>query len=853
MTECKGEIGKFALQTMRMISSALDVKVYQKNDTDLEVAARAASCFKAFATFTDGAAIGVDDTLTDEYLGVLSKFAQMATTQHTSEKPDDEEQSRTRLVGLQALSSAAGSEAVFGSNVEFPRQVKIIVPALLTIISEAPLAELKEDSSKKSPVGGDNVSPFFREFAVRKPINDRRAPSLHEHVPGEKGPGSEDVRSAALRCFYDLIGECQASQANTVLDVCFGFLDKTGWSDVERCCWLAERLTAAMLLQSRFVVPTRLVELLVNLPDDSPPTQKHSSVLAMITTILSSNVSLVGLAITDILASLLSVIIRRVGVDSRDALLPALVQCVSSLGTHIYYADQINDIVEEIALQILAVPTTNPAQQETLRVLIYCITGVMKAADLGDQAEARVTSPISEKPGDKGKAPLLETPAIDTRRGLGRRNPIAPEVWQETLPLMCEASYPVRAAYVQAFVFYLETEMPRDRKPRPNEPNITRFCNAVMASIYTLAISSKLGVAEALPTPPDSPHPIEKISDPVEKIADAATSPSKAVSWNVNVIEPTPNGSVASKANPPAINVPVANAAASTTGNSGHTTPVSRKPLRGGRRVSLPLNRLESGANLTSFDNVATPFDYSAILRILDELNNCVPVAALLTAAPMLLALDRDAATELIRRPGDGRTGAWVLERKRACRETVAFAWRRLADRWGVASAVQLADRAINSLPEPFTVPDWRAPLSHDDVLPPPAEPAAFFRDQTEGESQSSSQPIIDPAQLVTAFSTSPSVQATTGRDQASIARRFTSPWNVELAIKECKCCVLARLLLTRSSRAVLIVGARRRTARQRSRNAHGHPERIVSVPWATRVPLSRRGRPARRARRWRR
>lgn len=798
---------------MRMISASLDVKVYQTNNTDLEVVSRAASCFVAFATYTDGASIGVDDSLTHSYLSLLSKFASLATSHPSSEKPDVEEQSRARLIGLSALSGAANSEAVFSSSVEFPRQVNVIVPALLSILGEAPLAELKVTSA--SVTTGEPVSPYFHEVVAGGlppgPRTDRRAPSLQEHVPGEKGPSSEDVYSAAFRCLYNLVSECQSNQAERVLDVVFNFFDRHGWQDVERCCWITERMTAAMLLQSRSIVPTALVDLLLNMPDDVPPTAKHTTVVAMVTTVLSSSVSLVGLGVTDILASLISVIIRRVSVDQRDGLIPALVNCVASLGTHIYYADQINDIVEEIAVQMAAIPSTDPARQEILRVLIHCITGVMSAADRGDEAEARAVSPTSEWPekSDKGKGPQLESPAVEIpRRDLGRRNPIAPEVWQETLPLLCEATYPVRAVYARALLFYLETEMPRDRKPRPDEPNIVRFCNALQAAIYTLAVSSRLGVGEPLPSMPATPK--EEILEGGNKTRSSTphsmTPPRGSVTFNV--VSPTPGTETPSGTGPLYGNglgngVPSPRTSMSNNGSAfpgtfnpdiertmsqrsthGGATP-PRKPLRGGRRVSLPLNRLlQSSPEITSFDNVATPFDYAVILRILDELNNCCPVAALLTEVPMLLALDRDAGCELIRRnAGAAEDSAWVLERKRACRETAAVSWRRLGVRWGVPHVIELSDRAINSLSEPFIVPEYRNPAGHGIEFRD--EPAQFVRDNTEGESAASSLPLLDATELIAAFSDAPAPKAASMRDAPWLQARFSAPWSVEAAIRE--------------------------------------------------------------------
>ncbi|GMK59125.1 hypothetical protein CspeluHIS016_0701400 [Cutaneotrichosporon spelunceum] len=785
LTECKRDMGLFARQALRGMSAALDVKVYQTNKLDLEAISRASNCFVAYTQGTDGGSIGVDDALTSAYFEVLSKFAALSTSGPTGavhdEKSDDEDQSRARLLGLRGLTGAATSEVTFSSG-EFLRQAQIIVPALLAVLQETPLNELQSlmrRSRRRSALG-----PLITEVSSKP-----RAPaSLSEHVVGEKGPTSDDVTSAAFRCLYEFVAECHTSQASHVLDVVLTYFDKRGaWRDVERCCAIAESLAQAMQLQSRFVVPTRLVELLVNMPDDQPPSDKHMSILAMVTTVLTSSVSLVGLAVTDILSSLISVIERRVALDANDALLTPLVGCVSALGTHIYYVDQINDIVEETNLQMMAIPASNPARQDILRVLIHCIMGVMVAADRGDEMEAEARErPASPIPQDKGKGPAIDSSGAEAPRArdAGRRNPIAPEVWQETLPLLCESTYPVRAAYARTLVFYLQTELPRDSRPRPDDQNIVRFCNAVNAAAYTLAMSSRLGQGEQISSDPPSPSRPSSAN----LAGSGRNTPSRGqqgqgiVSFVVS--EPTqtdtPDNALHSNGRWHAgTAVTAASANGVATPVSGTGTP-PRKPLRGGRKVSLPLNRLINVTDMAPFDAVATPFDYSAILTIMSELHAGVPSAALETTAPMLFALDRDAGTELTRRPGT--SGAYVLERRRAVRETLLILWRHISRSWGVTSVTEMAEHALASLPEPFVVPDPRA--APDGELPPPETPVTFVRDESEAESVAASQPILSQPEVTAAFANSHNVQKGTGHDAQTITKIFSAKWSVEGALQ---------------------------------------------------------------------
>ncbi|ODO06619.1 hypothetical protein I350_03976 [Cryptococcus amylolentus CBS 6273] len=808
LTECKRDIALFARPALRIIDTCLGVKGYQQGSLDLEVVGRATASFIAFTTYTDGSQIGADDALTKTYLTILRKYASMATTSSTtnSEKPDLEQQNRTRLIALAALNGATTSDAIFSSSRDFSLQSAILIPPLLQNAFEEPIHQLKQETAKIEMDA--SPSPFFNEFAATKgPIAHRRAPSLHAHIPGEKGPSGADVLSAALRSFHALVRQCNVAQASLVIDRAGEYLDKTnGWQDSERCCWLSERLTAWITLQYRFVVPTRLVESLVDL-QDTAPSPKHISSLAMISTILTSTTSLIGLGVSDLLQNFISLIIRRIHLSPLDALLPPLVQCVGSLGTHIYYADQINDIVEELAARISELPLHDKARGEVIRVLVACITGVILVADAADdQAEEKVNGQSNGdvvQPGSpsKGKSPAppvetpLPTPLFERPRPVyhpSRRNPISPEVWQETLPLLCEADYGVRAAYARALILFIETELPRGRIPgkagepgtaikRPQSDAATvRFCNALNAAVYTLVISSCLGPEG------DGENTIGGGTMPVTALGSPEVGTSGLASTELQAHEKESSGSSASGRATPKGERGVSfkfQPSEDNSANTGTSTP-PKKALKP-RRVSLPMTRLQSSNNLSIFSQVATPLDFAAALRILDAIHVACPVQALISGVPMLLALDEDAGRELVRRSGDGRAGAWVLERKRAVREMVGLVWRRIGERWGMGSVEQLANEALSLLPEPFLIPAYPAPPNPLTLLTTPDEPTAFIPHAREGESSATAKPLLNPTVLLGALSRAEVVQGATGWTGGQTERVLGTRWNVEKAIRE--------------------------------------------------------------------
>lgn len=199
-------------------------------------------------------------------------------------------------------------------------------------------------------------SPYFTEFQPQRPVSQRRAASIHAHQDGVEGPTMTDVTFGALRAMKNLLGRSDGPQVTTFLVSLFETLDATAsWGDVELSRWLALNITEWTQYQHRYAIPVRLVSKLVETPDKHTPAPIHSTLLAMITSVFSSRTPIANLATSDVISSLIDFTLRRVELNPHDPILPAVVNCMSSLGTHLYYADQIQDFAEEIIRKLIEV------------------------------------------------------------------------------------------------------------------------------------------------------------------------------------------------------------------------------------------------------------------------------------------------------------------------------------------------------------------------------------------------------------------------------------------------------------------------------------------------------------------
>lgn len=672
VTECKRDIPLFASYILRIVENSMTlaikgggvIKGAKSASVDLEIAVRAGAAFTAFVTFADGNALGADDSILSTYISVLKQFSTLSLNAETSshlndsssgsgsgeakqkDARDHETRNRTRLVGLAALAAAVHSELMFAGNSEFGSQVKVMVPALLENTwlgdSDTLQNEIARATIDTSP------SPYFAEFSARPALANRRAPSLYAHIAGEKGPMTSDVIGAALGTLRDLVRQCYAQQTSQVIDVVIAWLDRGRWADVSRCSLLLEALTTFSNLRYRYAYPMALVEELLKFDQEevSETHQRASSLITILTNLLSSEkLSMPGLSTTKLLHDLLSVIIRQSKAGDDISL---LLSSIGSLCTHIYYGDQVNDLVEVIVNRIAAVQSAAPHLQLDGSLGPPARKTNSRASSFTSSAEQRDT--VVNALIACTNAIMLTIPSKADPRvadGRVRRNAVSVEVWQETLPLLCDRSFAVRSEYAKTLLLYLRQEIPllTDDSP-PGTPQewkttttspLIRFLNALNATLYTLAISSRLGYsgpAIAPPTPHESPKPT-------------------SVHTNNNITDDRPVDSPVEDS-PPHL--------------SSSPRPVGIVGRRASKLVALPLHRSETftAAPNTVYDQAtAGPFDYTVIAEALEAVFGNAPIRALFCGVPMMLALDRETSA-----PGE-----IAAERRKACKEVLVRAW----------------------------------------------------------------------------------------------------------------------------------------------------------------------------------
>lgn len=492
----------------------------------------------------------------------------------------------------------------------------------------------------------------------------------------------------ALSALFEHSNGSQAASSMQAAIDCYN--DTSAWDKPEHCRWFAEHAAEWTQYQYRYAIPTRLVECLVQEQDAPQLTTRHSTLAAMITAVFTSPTPLINLSTSDIISSLISVLLRRVSKDPDSPLLPALVECIASLGTHVYYADQIQDLAGELISRLVIVETNGvlvngkadlgKVRAQAVRCLLAGLLSLIHAAEMHDVARED-----GEDSKTVHKAALAESSIViqveddskpsrtDGHIKPSRRSNVSPEVWQDTLSLLCDADYSVRADYTATLVSYLDREIPKlwdftdidgvkRIRPIAEGPTqqatvnfsilfgdgTTRFLNALHAHLYVLATASTLGVATQSSTP--SQRSVN---------GDAATD--EAMQEQDAIEEPAP---------------------------SRRSLAIPRT-----RKMSVMQRILRNmPSKFASFANVsATLSDYGNILAVLKAVHSNLPVRGLLTGVPMLLALSSALQGEALSDPASAQS-------IQAIREVLAHTWLTIGKVWNTPEVSEIAQKVRSSI-----------------------------------------------------------------------------------------------------------------------------------------------------------
>ncbi|RIB09433.1 hypothetical protein C2G38_2108639 [Gigaspora rosea] len=462
---CHNNLNLFSKNILKIITSSLST-------SDIDLVACATSVFITFCGYYDGSTLGVDTEFTEIYESLIELFARYAITKES----DINDERRYRFIGIHALQSALTSGALHTASAKV--QLELIVPAILhNLIDDPGKLNALHKADNKNIVNSDTAKKS-RRFSVNVTTIS-----------------AEDITYLAYNCLKQLFQLNNPSYITYSLESSFNFLDNvTTWTSSNFTISLISVILSSLKQQCRHILVDYIIQQLEALPSNQSPTPKKVSLVKTLSFILTDDIPIVGLSILEILDCLLRLLLSSLkntdgindcenAADSNESdllICQQLISCIGGLATHIYYANQVCDIIEYIIQQLHIHPEQTEFSQlgssnssiiegvplsELRKTLLKCLDIVVKNNKETEIRHSEITR--------------CEVPV---------------EVFHSSIDLCVDEDLDVRVTYAKVLAKFLDNgNMPRELKDSDptqltyfNKPAIY-FLNSLHVSLYQYA------------------------------------------------------------------------------------------------------------------------------------------------------------------------------------------------------------------------------------------------------------------------------------------------------------------------------------------------------------------------------
>jgi hypothetical protein len=475
--------------------------------------------FEALCAHQDPAALAADQDYIKQYEEIVQLYAQFASKEPTAGKAPVSwpVAIRFRKAGLHALKAVASSESL-GS--ETGRQLAVVIPVVLLNIhaeSGAYLRRLEHRDSQRDEHEKEQALRRRQSVSTARTDDDEAGDAVAASGTTEDADklAEEEVGVLALQALRNIFQGVNRGQLRLATSAVLSFIgtrvkspqnlgNETGnWATT-----LMATICAWAPVQDRYAILVGAVETLVRSPIVEDDLERQLVLAAVIDHLLASTINFIGLSVMDVLVGLIShtllllqlggpgssimphhqqttsvpsendltdqkgsnklagVVMEVVKEPSqvRFRLLETVQKCMADLATHVYYTDQISDMVEAILSRLK--PSRMSSISSTVEAIenpTGTIDAVVDSASLQEKTHvdrffsfetARITALESVKA-------IIQT--ANARRPDGSsasvsRSKVGVSVWEGTQWLLRDPSGKVRKAYVDAVVIWLNLE-----------------------------------------------------------------------------------------------------------------------------------------------------------------------------------------------------------------------------------------------------------------------------------------------------------------------------------------------------------------------------------------------------------
>ncbi|KAH3996639.1 hypothetical protein HBI56_132120 [Parastagonospora nodorum] len=511
--KCPRDLPLYARAVLRILRTIL-------SSSDVTMLEESVPAFEALCAHQDPAALAADQDYIRQYEEIVQLYAQYASR-------DTPKQGKTpvswpvairyRKAGLQALKAVAASESL-GS--ETGRQLAAIIPVvLLNIHAEtgAYLKRLEHREAQKDEHDKEQALRRRQSVSTARTDEDEGGDAVAASGTTEDADklAEEEVGVLALQALRNIFQGVNRGQLRLATSAVLGFVsthvqspphpgsDAANWAMT-----LMATICAWAPVQDRYAILVGAVEALVRSPIVEDDLERQLVLATVIDHLLASTINFIGLSVMDVLVGLIShtLLLLQLGgpgssivphhqqatsvlsekdvadqdntgklagvvmevvkepSKARFSLLDTVQKCMADLATHVYYTDQISDMVEAILSRLKPSRMSSiSSTAEAIENPTGTIDAVVDSASLQEKTHvdrffsfetARITALESVKD-------IIKT--ANTRRPDGSsasvsRSKVGVSVWEGTQWLLRDPSGKVRKAYVDALVTWLDLE-----------------------------------------------------------------------------------------------------------------------------------------------------------------------------------------------------------------------------------------------------------------------------------------------------------------------------------------------------------------------------------------------------------
>jgi hypothetical protein len=317
------------------------------------------------------------------------------------------------------------------------------------------------------------------------------------------------------------------------------------------------------------------------------------------------------------------------------------------------------------------------ARSTAIRAILSALSGLIETANKSDTMALNHTQNKSRSNSPTANRSSRDLPD-DARTA--RRTRVPADIWQDTLSLICDRDGFVRMNYTNTLIYYITHEMPKyGDSPSPDGTRRARklaegpIAQAAKASAFLHPGDVTYKLLNTLYA-----YCYMALTCPVLGL----TSHSSPVT-SAAVIEPTVNVSIHVETLNDTLDADRRPSISPSQGTGRPSFSISQGPRD--KKVHLIHQYLKRAPSRISTSPAASYNDIQNALKVLRAVQEQVPIRALLTSVPMLLALHQ--ATRACYENSD--LLRWVL----AIDEMLTRVWHSIGTVWNVPEVVQMAEQ----------------------------------------------------------------------------------------------------------------------------------------------------------------